>query len=572
LRTATGFANAIGPFAGRLSNAGEELRLRNNNDRVMDEVTYGVEGDWPVAADGAGSSLARRRANVRGSDSRNWLASAQVGGTPGAENFPVRPQTIRSSTVAGIESQWSFNDDGIDLGTAWRSANYDDSGWARGPALFFQEDAPLPAAKNTPLTPGRTTYYFRTKFVLTGEVSRVELQLRPIVDDGAIIYLNGVEVFRVNMPPGAVGYSTLANGQVGDAAFGDRIFLSPDQLVPGLNVLAVEAHQGPSFTAYSPAVIGSGPVGYWRLSDGSNVAVDAAADAGPPQAGAQNGSYVGFAGGNQAGPRPTDLIGPEALHGFEASNVAARFAGNNEGGNDVVSIPDPGVFSFSNARTFTVEAWVNGNVGQENGAPIIARGEGGREQFVVDIVGNNYRFFTRSDVAPNNAVTVNALVGPNGTWQHVVGVFDAVAGRMKIYVNGVESGSQTPPATLLVSTHDISIGARRGTSSLDYNLNFDGRIDEVAIYNRALSANEIAAHFAAAFTNNAAAAPDTNDVVFGLEVVAAETLPDAEPAKIAFNELASSTNAAFWLELINHGRTNVDLGGWDHRAAGRDES
>jgi hypothetical protein len=49
LATATGFANAIGPFAGRLSNAGEELRLRNNNDRLMDEVAFGVVGDWPVA-------------------------------------------------------------------------------------------------------------------------------------------------------------------------------------------------------------------------------------------------------------------------------------------------------------------------------------------------------------------------------------------------------------------------------------------------------------------------------------------------------------------------------------------
>jgi hypothetical protein len=562
LATATGFANAIGPFAGRLSNAGEELRLRNNNDRLMDEVAYGVEGDWPVAPDGAGPSIARRRANVRGSDSRNWLASAQVGGTPGAENFPVKPPTIRSNTVTRIESEWSFNDSGSDLGMAWRNANYDDSGWARAPALFFQEDAPLPAPKNTPLTPGRITYYFRTKFVLTGDVSRVELQLRPIVDDGAIVYLNGVEVFRVNMPSGAIGYSTLANGPVDNATFGERIFLPADQLISGMNVLAVEVHQGPSFTAYSPAVVGSGPIGYWRLSDASNVAVDAAADAGSPQAGAQNGSYVGFAGGNQAGPRPVDLIGPEALYGFEANNGAARFAGNGDGGNDVVTIPDPGVFNFSTTRTFTLEAWVNGNAGQENGGPIIARGEGGREQFVVDIVGGNYRFFTRSDVAPNNTVTANASVGPNGTWQHVVAVFDAGAGRMKIYVNGVENGSQTPPATLLVSTHDISIGARRGTTSLDYNLNFDGRIDDVAIYNRALSANEIAAHFAAAFTNNATAAPDTSDVVFGLEVAAAETLPDAEPAKIAFNELASSTNAAFWLELINHGRTNVDLGGW----------
>ena len=83
----------------------------------------------------------------------------------------------------------------------------------------------------------------------------------------------------------------------------------------------------------------------------------------------------------------------------------------------------------------------------------------------------------------------------------------------------------------------------------------------MAIYNRAFD-DEIAAHFNAAFSTNLVAGPDTNDVVFGLEVVAAETVPDPEAPKLAFNELASSTNADFWLELINCGRANVDLGGW----------
>jgi len=87
LSLVTGFTNALGPFSGRLSNAGESLRLRNNNDRLMDAVTYGVEGDWPVPPDGTGPSLARRRADVSGGEARNWLASAEVGGTPGPITF-----------------------------------------------------------------------------------------------------------------------------------------------------------------------------------------------------------------------------------------------------------------------------------------------------------------------------------------------------------------------------------------------------------------------------------------------------------------------------------------------------
>src|SRR5436190_1222176 len=77
LMNATGLTNVLGPFTDRLSNGGERLQLRDNNNRIVDELTYGVEGDWPVAPDGAGPSLARRRANLRGADSKNWLASTQ---------------------------------------------------------------------------------------------------------------------------------------------------------------------------------------------------------------------------------------------------------------------------------------------------------------------------------------------------------------------------------------------------------------------------------------------------------------------------------------------------------------
>jgi hypothetical protein len=559
LGSATGLTNVLGPFSNRLSNGGERLRLRNNDSRIIDEVTYGVEGDWPVAPDGTGPSLARRRANVSGADANNWRASAAVGGTPGVENFPVKPPTVLSNTVVMIEGTWRFNDSGTDPGTVWRDVNYDDSGWSSGAALFFDADAPLPAMKNTPLTQGRITYYFRTRFVVTGEVQRVQLRLRPIIDDGAVGYLNGVEVFRVNMPAGAVNYSTIASAVVGDATFGEPIVIEPEHFVAGPNVFAIEVHQGPSFAAYSQAILNAAPVGYWRLGETAGAAMDAAG-----LSGAQNGTYGGFLTANrgQPGPRPIDTIGLLPLLGFEGDNGAPRFAGNADGGNDVVTIPDSGVLNFAATRVFTLEAWVNGASAQEAGAAIIAKGTGGGgEQFAVDVF-NTYRFFAWDGAVPNNAFVASSSVAPNGTWQHLVAVLNQPAGIMKLYVNGVEAATTTPRPTVVNTTHEVSIGARKNAGSGNYDLNFDGRIDEVAIYNRALTPDEIIAHFNAAFTNNAAAGPDTNDVAFGLEVVTAETLPDPVPPKLAFNELASSTNSAFWLELINYGATNVDLGGW----------
>jgi hypothetical protein len=560
IAAATGITNVLGPLSNRLSNAGERLRLRNNDGRIIDQVTYGVEGDWPVTPDGAGPSLARLRANIRGAEPKNWAPSAQNGGTPGRENFPSTPQTIVSNVVVAFDEAWRFNDSGVEPAASWRTPAYNDSAWANGTALFFREDAALPAPKNTPLVAGRTAYYFRKSFVLTGVVDRAQLLLRPIIDDGAIAYLNGAEVLRVNMPAGAVNYSTLASGEVGDAWIGDSSYILSESLLPGTNVLAVEVHQGPSFSAYSRVITNAGPIGYWRLGERSGPALDSS-----PPGGAQNGTYAGFTAANlgQPGPRASDAVASRPLAGFEADNASARFAGNSDFGDDRVTIPDPGLFNFASTRVFTLEAWVKGWPGQEAGAAIIAKGTGGGgEQFAIDVFNGTYRFFAWDGAVPNTPFVAGATVGPDGTWQHLVAVLDQPTGRMKLYVNGIERASITPRATLVNSTHEVSIGARKNSAASGYDLNFEGRIDEVAIYSRALTPAEITAHFEAAFTDTSGSGPDDSDVVFGMEVVRTETLAENEAPKIAFNELASSTNSAFWIELINCGRTHADLGGW----------
>ena len=48
LALATGLTNLHGPFTGRLANSGESLQLLNNSGRVVDEIAYGVDGEWPV--------------------------------------------------------------------------------------------------------------------------------------------------------------------------------------------------------------------------------------------------------------------------------------------------------------------------------------------------------------------------------------------------------------------------------------------------------------------------------------------------------------------------------------------
>ncbi|OHB69985.1 MAG: hypothetical protein A2V70_05730, partial [Planctomycetes bacterium RBG_13_63_9] len=110
-------------------------------------------------------------------------------------------------------------------------------------ALFRSVESVLPAAGNTELPLGPTTYYFRTEFDFDGALALTELTLDVAIDDGAVFYLNGEEVYSQNMPSGTVEYSTLASDEVEEASFTYYISIPTDHLVQGTNLLAVEVHQ-----------------------------------------------------------------------------------------------------------------------------------------------------------------------------------------------------------------------------------------------------------------------------------------------------------------------------------------
>lgn len=417
LVAATGLTNVLGPFTGRLSNNGEKLELRNNNDRLMDALDYGVEGDWPVAPDGAGPSLAKCDEDTASADPANWRASWQPGGTPGQRNFPDAGISVTSTNLAPFDAVWRYEDSGTDLGTVWREAAFDDSAWATGAGLFhvglgswapgqtepiaglfntgldtngtalvpgfadphyvltasaYSTPPPPPIAAttvanhpnwlandaasvwigpisqgttsvpqggytyrttfnltgydpttaqvtlqvavdndltslllngtslgftysgfsawslpvtrntgfvagtntldlvtsnagssaspaglrvlltgtalkrlptNTVLVAGSATRYFRKTFRFTGDPAAAALQVRPVVDDGAVFYLNGAEVLRLNLPGGVISHGTAAVTNVGNANLTGPFNLPTGSLVSGSNVLAVELHQ-----------------------------------------------------------------------------------------------------------------------------------------------------------------------------------------------------------------------------------------------------------------------------------------------------------------------------------------
>ena len=163
------------------------------------------------------------------------LTSSDVGFDFSLETTDVAPG---ANDIVSLGSTWSYLDDGTDQGTAWRESDFDDSGWDSGPAqLGFGEND-----EATTITRGATTFYFRHDFnVASAEIVGLEVTLRR--DDGAIVYLNGTEIVRSNMPAGEVAYDTFAPNANDDGQNLHEYTLSVDALVDGDNVLAVEVHQ-----------------------------------------------------------------------------------------------------------------------------------------------------------------------------------------------------------------------------------------------------------------------------------------------------------------------------------------
>jgi parallel beta-helix repeat protein len=143
-------------------------------------------------------------------------------------------------TLVAAASTWSYEDSGSDLGTGWRSVSFNDGSWTSGPAeLGFgdRSEATVTAAS------GFTTY-FRHSFGVADAAAVTGLDVDVIRDDGAVVYLNGVEVFRTNMPDGVITYATKASSDISGSGESQwhRASIDESLLVDGVNTLAVEVH------------------------------------------------------------------------------------------------------------------------------------------------------------------------------------------------------------------------------------------------------------------------------------------------------------------------------------------
>ena len=169
-----------------------------------------------------------------------------VGPNAAALDFVALPFSLNSITLVATGSVWKYLDTGSAPDNTWTELAFDDSGWKTGLAKLgygIGDEATVvgfgPNASDRFLTT-----WFRQRFVVEDAASIDHLVFRLRRDDGAVVYLNGHELYRENMPAGPVQSSTTALADITseEITFFKRLIPSTG-LLSGTNVVAVEIHQ-----------------------------------------------------------------------------------------------------------------------------------------------------------------------------------------------------------------------------------------------------------------------------------------------------------------------------------------
>lgn len=223
---------------------------------------------YQITTGGAGSSLNAHITNIKNAivgplgvnhycvlDINNKEVSLQVYDKENTliDSCSIYPskEAPASNTITDIlipmGASWKYFDKGSNLGTSWRKVHFDDSSWPSGLAELGYGDG----GEATVIGYGPNVYkkyittYFRKHFTVDDTSIYKNLILRIQRDDGAVIYLNGKEVYRTNMPSGVIKYDTLAMKALAgiDEASFEKTIIDTSFLKKGDNVIAVEIHQ-----------------------------------------------------------------------------------------------------------------------------------------------------------------------------------------------------------------------------------------------------------------------------------------------------------------------------------------
>jgi hypothetical protein len=165
---------------------------------------------------------------------------------PGATTASTAPGG--TAILIASNSVWKYLDNGSNQGTAWRGLTFNDAAWPSAAATFGYGIGGEATIVNYGPNAGAKyiTTYFRRAFNVAAPSIYTNVLIQLMRDDGAVVYVNGLEVYRSNMATnGPINYLSLAAQDVTGSG-STRYYtknVSPTNLIAGANVLAVELHQ-----------------------------------------------------------------------------------------------------------------------------------------------------------------------------------------------------------------------------------------------------------------------------------------------------------------------------------------
>jgi hypothetical protein len=223
---------------------------------------------------------------------------------------------------------------------------------------------------------------------------------------------------------------------------------------------------------YRAAVLASGPLAYWRMGE-APMAMSAFDETGHGHTGTYAACTLGQPGAIQDDP-----------------NTAAGF-------NGLTSYVDVGnAFGFPDNQTFTVEAWIKPTLYDTSYHPIFVReteDAAGLEGYGLVIAEMNGVGLERFVSGGRDTALVTTLPQA-GVYTYFVGTYDGT--NLVVYINGTVSATTADSRVAVSTLNEAYIGGYDSTTS--FTGPFDGTIDEVAVYDTALSRNQILTHYLAA--------------------------------------------------------------------------
>ena len=262
LEAAYGISGVKGPFTGLLDNDGERIELSNGGGGIVISLRYDDEQPWPVSPDGTGHSLILARFGGDPMEASTWAPSTFIDGTPGRpDEIQVGQEDPTLVTLVSVGHPGVYfkgtQEPSPDIQgqptTEWTQIGFNDNTsrtpWSDGPSGYgYSSDADELQYIGTETNDMNGQYmsvYARLPFTLTQSQIDSFSQLRAEVhyDDGFVLYLNGMRMadsggISGNPPAHDASGGTATDPPAANVDLTGNI----DLLVPGTNILAIQAH------------------------------------------------------------------------------------------------------------------------------------------------------------------------------------------------------------------------------------------------------------------------------------------------------------------------------------------